>query len=377
MTEFSTSLVEPEAPELSTQLDAPRPSDETVDAKPPVEAEKKAPESRLDAIKRAADDVAPKEPEKVPEAKAEPVAKPEPTEPPAKEDPKPAPVEQERRQPKDHIEPPKSFQPKTKEVWVNTPRDVKVEVQRLVTEHEQEITKHREATERYEGIRQYDEAARSNGRDLKDSLARVVEIENAIQANPIAGLNRILQEIGPRKPDGQAFSLYEVAAHIVQAGPDGYQRMVAQQQQPAQQQRQPDPEVLGLKQQLATMQQQMTAAQVIEPFRAANPRYDELQDEIAFFLESGKVPASLSPSERLAAAYDLAVRISPQAQRQPAPIQQETEALSASRAGDDFGGTKSVRGAPASGVETTNSRRGKLSRGDSIKAAMAELGIAN
>lgn len=241
-----------------------------------------------------------------------------------------------------HVEAPRNFLPKAKELWRNTPAVVQQEVERLTREHETELQQHREASERYSAIRDYDELARSNGRDLKDSLAKVVEIENALAANPIAGLNRILQEVGPRKPDGQPISLYEVAAHIVQQGPEGYQRMVSQ--QPQAQQPQVNPEVESLKQELSAIRSQMTAAQVIEPFARENPRYYELQDDIAFFLNSGKIPNSLNPVERLAAAYDMAERINPPSHVDPRP---DTQGLEHDRRADDgFSGSKSIKSAP-------------------------------
>src|SRR3546814_16478641 len=59
------------------------------------------------------------------------------------------------------------------------------------------------------------------------------------------------------------------------------------------------------------MQEQQLAATIIDPFKRDHPRYAELEQDIAFFLQSGKIPTSLSPSDRLAAAYDMAERINP------------------------------------------------------------------
>src|SRR3546814_12823543 len=99
---------------------------------------------------------------------------------------------------------------------------------------------HREALERYESVRDFDELARQNGRDLRQSLMQVNELENLLKSNPIAGLNKVLMQAGPHKADGQPVSLMEVAQFIVQKGPQGYQQMMAQAQQPQQQQAQED-----------------------------------------------------------------------------------------------------------------------------------------
>src|SRR3546814_1449015 len=80
--------------------------------------------------------------------------------------------------------------------------------------------------------------ARQNGRDLRQSLMQVNELEKLLKSNPIAGLNKVLMQAAPRKADGQPVSLMEVAQFIVQKGPQGYQQMMAQAQQPQQQQAQ-------------------------------------------------------------------------------------------------------------------------------------------
>lgn len=272
-----------------------------------------------------------------------------------------------------HVEVPRNFLPKAKELWRNTPAIVQQEIERITHDHETELQQHREATERYAAVKDYDDLARSNGRDLRQSLARVVEIETALAKNPIAGLNRILQEVGPRKPDGQPFSLYEVAAHIVQSGPQGYQQMVAQAQQ-APQQRQADPEVASLKEELASVKSQMTATQIIEPFARENPRYYELQDDIAFFLQSGRIPASLSPNDRLAAAYDMAERINPPSHVSPTANDQGLDPQTTRRADDGFSGSKSIKSAPGSVSDDAEAEaKGDESIRDSLLKTMRRL----
>lgn len=239
-------------------------------------------------------------------------------------------------------EPPARFLPKAKEVWGNVPHAVKGEIARMSQEHEAEVSKYREASERYEPIRQFDEIAKSNGRELKDSLAKVVQVERALAQNPIAGLEAVLREIGPRKADGSHLSLMDIVQYVAQ-NPQAYQQAVNQpRQQP--QQRQPDPEVAALKQEIQTMRAEQTAQSIIAPFAAANPRYHELEGDIAFFLTSGKIPASLTPQERLEAAYDMAVRINPTSS--VAPSQAPKALADAKPAPSDDAGAKSIRGAP-------------------------------
>lgn len=269
-------------------------------------------------------------------------------------------------------EPPKNFLPDSKEVYRNVPRAVRRDIEVMVREHETERTRLQEVSQRYDSIREFDELARSNGRELRDSLTRVHHIENMMQQNPVAGLNAILMEVGPRKADGQPVSLFELAQHITQQGPQGYQKMVAQAQQPQQQQE--DPRVAQLQQQLQQMEVQTLATTVIEPFKREHPRYDELQEPIAKVLKSGMVPESLSPYERLEAAYDMAVRLNP-----PSNVEQAADGPLGSpdrerRAGEDFSGSKSIKSSPGSVTEAVNdSGKSDESISDSIRAEMRKL----
>lgn len=260
---------------------------------------------------------------------------------------------EDRGDPRDDA--PKSFLPDAKEKWANVPNTVKRDINKLIADHDSTVGQYKQATERYERIRDFDELAQSHGRDLRDSLMRVHQIENELQANPIAGLNRVLMEAGPRKADGQPVSLFELAQFIVSKGQQGYQQMVAQQPQ-QQQAQQPNHEVAQLKQQLAQMQQQQIEASVIAPFRESHPRYDELQDDIAFFLKSGKIDKGYSPAERLEIAYDMAVRINPTSR-----IEEKAEAEEG-RVAESFAGSKSIKSAPGA-----VSSKMELERGGSIR----------
>lgn len=204
---------------------------------------------------------------------------------------------------------PSRFLPDAKEKWASTPRSVQREVETMIRAQEAREEEHRQVSERYSRIRDFDDMAQANGRDLRESLERVHAFENTMRTSPIAALNMALMEAGPRKSDGQPYSLYEVAQFVVAQGPEGYQRLMQQGSQPQQQQE--DPRIAQLQNQLEQVKLQTIAEQVIEPFKAAHPRYDELKDDIALFLQSGKIDKSLSHQERLAAAYDMAERINP------------------------------------------------------------------
>lgn len=266
-----------------------------------------------------------------------------------------------------HPDAPANFLPRAKELWRNTPNEVKAEVNRVLSEAE----KATEAYKRYDDLREFDELAKSNGRDLRESLMKLNHIENTMQQNPIAALNAILAEVGPRKADGQPINIMEVAQFLSQQGPQGYQQIMQRSQQQEMQAR-GDSEVESLRAEIERMKAEAAAREIIEPFAAKNPRYRELEEDIAFFLQSGKVPAGLSPSERLAVAYDMAARINPPSNVSPAS---PSEPAPDRRADADFGGsTKSIKSSPGSVAEDVDSvAAGGESIEDSIRKELRRM----
>ena len=266
-----------------------------------------------------------------------------------------------------HPDAPANFLPRAKELWRNTPNEVKAEINRVLSEAE----KATEAYKRYDDLREFDELAKSNGRDLRESLMKLNHIENTMQQNPIAALNAILAEVGPRKADGQPINIMEVAQFLSQQGPQGYQQIMQRSQQQEMQAR-GDSEVESLRAEIERMKAEAAAREIIEPFAAKNPRYRELEEDIAFFLQSGKVPAGLSPSERLAVAYDMAARINPPSNVSPAS---PSEPAPDRRADADFGGsTKSIKSSPGSVAEDVDSvAAGGESIEDSIRKELRRM----
>lgn len=290
--------------------------------------------------------------ERAPDGKFAPRAKPEGEEVAPAADAQ-APVEKPDDA-KHYPEPPKNFLPDSREVYRNVPRAVRRDIDVMVREHNEFREQATKANERYESIRPFDELARSNGRDLRESLVRINEVENSIKRDPIHGLNEILREIGPRKADGSPISLWDVATHIVNEGPQGYEQRLQQVQ--ASQPAPVDPRISQMEQELASTREQLVTTTIIAPFKAAHPRYDELQEPIAHFLQSGMIPASLSAPERLEAAYVMAERLYPPSS-QPA----ETEAPAPNpqdRAADSLSGSKSIKSAPGAVSDDMEPERG-------------------
>lgn len=254
---------------------------------------------------------------------------------------------------RDRPEPPARFLPRAKELWRNTPNEVQSEVSRIVREHEAEVQQYRESHQFREELKEYEELGKQHGVTVKQALQNYVGIERKFAEAPPEGFRQLLSNLNMQPQQAishilRAFNVtpQQLAQHI-SADPNSY---VSQQPQRQQQVQQPqhNPEVDTLKQQITAMQTQMAHQQYIEPFAKEHPRYHELEQDIAFFLQSGKIPANLSPAEKLEAAYDMAERINPSSNVSSfSPKQTSSE----SRVDEDFNGSKSIKSSPGNVLE--------------------------
>lgn len=254
-----------------------------------------------------------------------------------------------------HAEPPARFLPEARAKWANVPNEVKAEFHRVSQEMEAEITRHREASQRYEAFKQFDEIARSNGRDLAtDSIPKVVQFEQMVRTNPIAALEFALREVGPRKADGTPVSLYEVAQYVVQNGPQSVQSAASAPMQ----QSGPAPEVYQeierLRAEITAMRAETTVVPVVQRFIAEHPDFNALEPQIEKIITSGIIDqiygSGLSPEQKLAEAYRMAGGSVPSSRSDtPLAPAAHSEAEPARPVNPDAG-KKSVRGAPTDGA---------------------------
>lgn len=243
-------------------------------------------------------------------------------------------------------EPPARLLPREREQWHNAPKVVRAGIERMVQELETESRQFKDSHERYQSIKPFDDLMRQNGRDLPERLTTFSRIEDTLARDPVAGVEMVLREAGLR------FSLYDLASHVIQNGPEAYQQR-AQQNQQAEERSRSSAEIDTLRRELDTLKMEQAASAIIEPFKAQHPRYHELEGDIAFVLASGKIPASLSPQDRLAEAYDMAVRLNPRTLvDDPREAPEAPETRTERRV--DPAGQKSIRGAPSDGIDPVN-----------------------
>ncbi|CDZ52288.1 hypothetical protein [Neorhizobium galegae] len=288
---------------------------------------------------------------------------------------KDAAADQQQAAPKSRYEAPKRFSSDVAATadWEKVPETVQAAVHRVHREMEEGIAKYKSSHDRYEPIREFDEIAKKNGHELRQSLGKVVEIEQAFARNPVEGFQKICDHFG--------INSRKLAAHIAGMKPEDVQ--VQQEGTISDLKR----EVASLKQQISGVsdgfqkQQSATTSKEVEAFAADNPRFYDLMGDVAFFLKSDKVDQDLEPLARLKAAYELAERLNPDPNSKPATTAaaSDADAAKASDANSEAlavqtrKGEKSISGAPTAGSDPAN-REPSTSIKDSLKRAFAQAG---
>lgn len=244
-----------------------------------------------------------------------------------------------------YAEPPPRFSNEGKAAWAAAPDAVKAEVHRAIGELEQGYHKHRAAAEAFAELREFDDMARQHGTSIKQALTRYTNFERAIHANPVAGLEQVVNNLGIRKADGTPLTLYDVAAHIMGRSPEQataqQHSVIAQMQAKIDQLEQASGQVMQRFQQ--TEYDRTLSA--VEEFAKSHPRILEeaVAEEVTFFLKSGR-------AKTLPEAYQLAERLIPApAQASPSAAQAVSPPVAEAPKPLNPAGQKSISGAPKAG----------------------------
>jgi hypothetical protein len=155
---------------------------------------------------------------------------------------------------------PRRFSAAAKEKWAEAPEEVRAEVLRLEKELTAGLKKHQAAAARDADLADFHDRAAKGGTTLRDALARYVSLEDLLRTDRDKELEAIFQNIG--------ISPYEWATELLVQVPDAD-----------------------------------ATTEAVVKFAAAHPRFEELSEDIVFFLETGR-------ANDLAEAYSLAERFS-------------------------------------------------------------------
>jgi hypothetical protein len=251
-------------------------------------------------------------------------------------------------------EPPTRLSAEAKAAWKAAPPAIKADVHRAFSEMEQGIAKYRPDATRYQTeIAPYEQLAQQYGMDVKGVLADYEGMARTMATDPIKVFDTLAKRHG--------FTLPDLAAHVLNMDLDDAIAPVLDENKRLQ------AEVMELrKAQQGYTQQQSTQIQgFIAEFAVRNPRYDELEPQIAAILRSGLVTAQ-DPKTKLQEAYDMAAQLKP-APQVPAPQQ-------TSRQAQTLKGQLSVTGAPGTGSDPAR-RKAPASTRDALDRAFDQFGI--
>ena len=253
---------------------------------------------------------------------------------------------------------PPRFSPDAKAAWKDAPEPVRAEITRAVKELEGGIEQYRQA---YEPFRDFHKQLQDNGQTFQEVFQHYTGIEDLLQRDPVQGLDRICRNLGT--------DLRTVAAHVMG--------------QPADQQasqtsaviHQLEQKIAGLERQLGGVTQNIetqhrsAAEKEISAFASqpGHERFDELADDIAFLVESGR-------ASDLSQAYELAARLNPAPQpAAPAPTTTGQIDPNADLEAQTRKGSLSVAGSPASGSNPGTVRKPAKSAAEAVDRAFANM----
>lgn len=262
-------------------------------------------------------------------------------------------------------EAPSRFDDAAKTEWERTPESVRGAIHRAVRELEQGHQKYKAAAERDASLNEFHEMAARAGKDLPSVVRDYVAMENHLRNDLIGGLDLICSRMG--------VSIRDVAAHIMGQTPE----QITQAHEATI--RELRNELAELKNQLGGVKQTFEQQQLslierdVMAFKAEHPRFDELAEDIAFFLKT-RCPGDLKQ------AYELAERLN------PAPAEAEQPLIPATKEADHTRaetkplkpeGQKSIAGSPATGASAPEGKAGPVpSTREAIRRAMSRVKAA-
>lgn len=249
-------------------------------------------------------------------------------------------------------EPPARFSEDAKKAWAEAPESVRAETYRAIRETEQGIQKYQQAME---PLKPFMQLAQGDPRKLASAMQRYVNTENLLRENPAQGFREVARNIG--------LSAEQVGKMLLNQDPgqpDPRDREIHTMRQQNQQLSQA---VVNLEARINQMIEHATLRDV-ESFASSNEHFDDLADDIAYFLESRQA-ADLKEAYQFAfeKAQRAAAKFAPQPEPEPAPAQPAQTRPA-----------RSVTGAPTPGSNPAH-RKPSSSRKEALENAMRRAGF--
>jgi hypothetical protein len=207
--------------------------------------------------------------------------------------------------------------------WDTAPESVRGEVYRMHDEFSRAYQRYKADHDTMNSIRPWQDMAAQHGTTLPKALNNYVTMEQKLRADPIGGLDVIVNNLNLRAPDGRKIGLRDIAYHILNQSPEQHKllQQANVQQAASHQIGALHQEIAGLKNTLHQMhnQQQFTTTRsAVDQFADHHPRFDELGDLIEQELKTGyDLETAYRRAELLRPATHAAQTRTPSAQTRP------------------------------------------------------------
>jgi hypothetical protein len=220
-------------------------------------------------------------------------------------------------------DPPARMAQVAKEAWHATPEVVRGDVHRMHQEFANAYQQYRGDHDTMNTIRMFQDLATKHGTTLQKALTSYVSMENKLRADPVAGLDQIVNNLGLKTADGQPIGLRDIAYHVLTQTPEQLRQLQQGNAQSAASQQigALHREISGLKQavnQMHTAQQFTHTRSAVDIFADSHPRFDEIGDLIEAELKAGyDLPTAYQRADLLRPATHAAQTRSTPAQTRP------------------------------------------------------------
>jgi hypothetical protein len=178
-------------------------------------------------------------------------------------------------------DPPPRISERARQDWDTAPESVRGDYHRLHQEAEGIHRHYKAVADAYQPVAHFDQMARQHGTTLQAALTNYVSMEQKLRADPVGGIDVIVNNLGLKAPNGQPIGLRDIAYHVLSQSPEQLQMLQQGNQQTAASQQigALHQQVNGLKsalQQMHTEQQFKQVRSAVDQFAESHPRFDEL-----------------------------------------------------------------------------------------------------
>lgn len=262
---------------------------------------------------------------------------------------------------------PERFDDAAKAEWASTPESVKGATRRALSEMQSGLDRYKADADAFSEIKELDTLAKQNGTTIKAAIEQYTNLEHQLLSNDPqaknAAIRHVFEYAGIDARDWAAKLMGQTPDQV--AGEQG-QAVIALRQEL----REVRAEAAKATASLRDMQEQSVIRE-IESFARDNPRLDELSNDVAMFLQTGR-------ASNLQEAYDMADRLNPSPEAAHTGVVQDSAHTRNEETTPASAGRKSISGAPASGSDTSTrpgKKPGKFSMKESMQRAESRMGF--